>query len=430
MGVRVQDVSHLLREAAEARQQGDRAAELRLIDAALAIDAGNPQALNMRGMHALAHGQNSDAVRYFERAAASDPLEPALWMNAASAYRAMSDDAGELASLNRVLDCNQTHFMALLRKAELHERRGENVQAAQIWEGALVVASGMPDLPLALLDRLDEARAFVAAQSKAFAAAVDLGFAGQLDDLSASEHRRVQACIDKMVGRRPKVYANQCAGMHFPFLPADEYFDRDHFPWVAALEAKTPVIRAELEALIASRLSARPYVHAQPGVPDNPWTPLAGSLDWSAIFLWEYGERIEDVCALCPETVAALTAVPQTEIPRRAPTAFFSILAPGKHIPPHTGVTNSRTIIHLPLIVPPGCALRVGGETRAWKVGEAMAFDDTIEHEAWNSSDELRAVLIFDVWNPHMTLAERAMVRRFFEISDANGYQPDAALAH
>jgi aspartyl/asparaginyl beta-hydroxylase (cupin superfamily) len=126
---------------------------------------------------------------------------------------------------------------------------------------------------------------------------------------------------------------------------------------------------------------------------------------------------------LCPETAAALAALPQNRIPGKAPTAFFSILKPGAHIPPHTGVTNTRAIIHLPLVVPPGCTFRVGGETRAWQEGEAFAFDDTIEHEAWNRSAETRIVLIFDVWNPHLTEAEQKLLVRYFEVSggDAGG---------
>ena len=84
-----------------------------------------------------------------------------------------------------------------------------------------------------------------------------------------------------------------------------------------------------------------------------------------------------------------------------------------------------RTIVHLPLIVPPGCGFRVGGETREWKVGEAFAFDDTIEHEAWNDSDELRAVLILDVWNPHITEAERELLQTFFRVADSSGHAPE-----
>jgi aspartate beta-hydroxylase len=73
----------------------------------------------------------------------------------------------------------------------------------------------------------------------------------------------------------------------------------------------------------------------------------------------------------------------------------------------------------LPLIVPPGCGFRVGATQRPWNIGEAFAFDDTIEHEAWNDSDELRAVLIIDVWNPCLTLAERDLCRALFAAIDA-----------
>ena len=98
--------------------------------------------------------------------------------------------------------------------------------------------------------------------------------------------------------------------------------------------------------------------------------------------------------ARCPRTVAALTAVPQVDIPGRGPTAFFSILDAHTKIPPHTGVTNTRLTVHLPLIVPPGCRFRVGGETREWRAGSAWVFDDTIEHEAWNDSDAITLIAL------------------------------------
>jgi aspartyl/asparaginyl beta-hydroxylase (cupin superfamily) len=86
-------------------------------------------------------------------------------------------------------------------------------------------------------------------------------------------------------------------------------------------------------------------------------------------------------------------------------------LDPKTHIPPHTGVTNTRLVVHVPLIVPRSCRFRVGAESREWQAGKAWVFDDTIEHEAWNDSDEPRAILIIDIWNPFLTLTERALVR-------------------
>jgi aspartyl/asparaginyl beta-hydroxylase (cupin superfamily) len=90
---------------------------------------------------------------------------------------------------------------------------------------------------------------------------------------------------------------------------------------------------------------------------------------------------------------------------------MFSILDAKTRIPAHTGVNNTRLVVHLPLIVPPGCGFRVGAEQCEWQPGKAFVFDDTIEHEAWNNSDVPRAVLILDIWNPAVTAAEREMVR-------------------
>jgi aspartyl/asparaginyl beta-hydroxylase (cupin superfamily) len=97
-------------------------------------------------------------------------------------------------------------------------------------------------------------------------------------------------------------------------------------------------------------------------------------------------------------------------MPGYAPTAFFSSLEPHVRIPPHTGSTNVRLIVHLPLIVPGQCFFRVANETREWQFAKAWVFDDSIEHEAWNDSDRQRVILIFDVWNPYLSDAERELI--------------------
>jgi hypothetical protein len=99
----------------------------------------------------------------------------------------------------------------------------------------------------------------------------------------------------------------------------------------------------------------RPYVRMEKGAPQSKWSPLDQSLAWGACFLWEYGKPNAAVLERCPATAQALSGIPQSIIPGRAPTAFFSILKPRTRIPPHTGVTNTRAIVHLPLIVPDGC---------------------------------------------------------------------------
>lgn len=418
-----QQIGRFLQQAAEARRTGRNGEAQAALTHILTLQPGEPQALNMLGMMALEIGDFHVARTHFLGATQSDAGEPALWMNVAAAQRGLGDGEGERAALQRAIDIDQRNFMAQMRLAQLQQRLGEVQAAADSWSKVLAMSSGMGDLPPQLVDTLAEARGFVTNHQSRLASFVEDGVGPLLADADARSQRRFQACLDHEFGRRP-LYQNQCSGLHYPFLPADEYFDRDHFPWMAALEAKTDAIRAEFLGLIEQQGgNVRPYVQQDPGTPENKWTALDGSLDWGAAFLWEYGVRNEAVCDACPQTVAALEALPRADIPGRAPSAFFSLLKPHSRIPAHTGVTNTRAIIHLPLIVPPGCFFRVGGETRAWQEAQAFAFDDTIEHEAWNNSDHLRVVLIFDVWNPHLSLAEQQLLKQFYATADASRAQ-------
>jgi aspartyl/asparaginyl beta-hydroxylase (cupin superfamily) len=121
----------------------------------------------------------------------------------------------------------------------------------------------------------------------------------------------------------------------------------------------------------------------------------------------------------------ALGKLPQPHVPLRSPAALFSVLQPHTRIPPHTGVANFRLLIHLPLILPPQCGFRCGGETREWRLGEAWVFDDTIEHEAWNESDQTRVILICDIWSPRLSEEERIVIGQIIAATDAfNGVDP------
>jgi aspartyl/asparaginyl beta-hydroxylase (cupin superfamily) len=200
--------------------------------------------------------------------------------------------------------------------------------------------------------------------------------------------------------------------MHFPKLPALEFYPREMFPWLASLEAAAAKVRGEFERVfIEDQNRLEPYIAYPDGVPLDQWRDLNRSRRWSAFFLWRDGNPVEANLARCPHTAELLARMPMHDVPRHAPTAFFSILDARTQIPAHTGVTNTRVIVHLPLVLPGQCRFRVGSETREWRSGEAWVFDDTIEHEAWNDSDSPRAILIFDVWNPFIDEAERALIR-------------------
>lgn len=417
-------VAQLLSTAvAEQRAQRPDAA-VRYLEQVVALQPDHPQALNSLGTYALGRREFAAARAYFARAAAADPNEPVLWLNLARAHRELGEDEGELTALERVLALDARHFMALLRKAHLLQRQGHNAMAGVLWSQASLVAPPQDQLTPELRDMLAAGQAFAFDQQQQLGAAMDAAMAPLFADRPTRETRRVQAAIDANLGRR-RIFANECAGLHFPFLPADEFFDREHFPWMTELEAATPAIRAELQSLLDKGDDGfAPYVRYPSGYPESKWSHLDHSERWSAYFLWRHGQRIDAHCARCPETAAALAKVPLADHAGRAPTAFFSLLHPKTRIPAHTGVTNARTIIHLPLIVPESCGFRVGGEVREWVEGQAFGFDDTIEHEAWNDSDQLRAVLILDVWNPHIAPHERTMVNRYFEAADRSGLAP------
>lgn len=387
-----------------------------------AMDDANPEAAqraNAQGLAALRGGNGPSAVKAFTTATAVDPTAGSLWRNLAHAHRLCGDDANERVALERALALDRTDFAASLRMAQLLQRSREEVAAMRAWSGVLQLAQALPHHPPALGAELAAGQAYVTTLRDR----MERASRAALDPLAASlgetETRRLGRFIDVALGRRT-VFANQCAGVHYPFLPADEFFDRRHFPWFAELEAGTSAIRDELTALVAVNDDIlRPYVKLDEGAPPNLWSQLDGSLDWGACFLWEYGVPNRPVLERCPRTAAILEKLPLQRIPGRAPNAFFSLLRPGKVIPPHTGVTNTRTIVHLALDVPTDCGFRVGGETREWVEGKAFAFDDTIEHEAWNRSEMRRAVLILDGWNPHLSEAEREAILAYFAASDA-----------
>ena len=381
-------------------------------------------AANSQGMNALRQGDFKAAAEAFERAIAADPHSGALLRNLASAHRGAGHDEAELKALEQALDIDRRDLVAWMRKAELHQRREENGEAFEGWNAALTLAEPLRPWNGPMAEALERGAKFAAEGVKAIRGSVDKGLAPLAKQLNETEQRRSRAFVDRALGQR-QIYVNECHGLCYPFLPADEFFDDGHFPWFAELSAQTGAIRAELLELMKNPGEAlRPYVRMETGIGETKWSALDNSLDWGAIFLWEYGEPNPPVLERCPVTAKALEALPRSHIPGRAPSAFFSMLKPHKRIPPHTGVTNTRAIIHLPLIVPEGCGFRVGGETRPWVEGKPFAFDDTIEHEAWNDSDQLRSVLIFDVWNPHLTEREQQVIARYYEASDAAGYSP------
>jgi aspartate beta-hydroxylase len=367
--------------------------------------------LHERARRLLAGGDPSAACTLLQQVVVLAPRHLPFWLSLAAALRTLGRREEELSALERALALDPTHLVVLLQKGALLDLMGKPRSAAAVYGHALQTLAPGTALPPAVETHLRHAEKRVRENAVALSAVIDERLASVRPAKPTGEERRFDRCLDRMLGRR-RIYVPEPTFMLFPYLRNYEFFERERTPWLAQIELETESIRDELLGVLAQdEAGIEPYIAFADGLPLNQWKELNHSRRWSAYFLWNQGRQEQGHMARCPRTAAALAKLPQVDIAGRAPTAFFSILDARTKIPPHTGVTNTRVTVHLPLIVPPGCRFRVGGETREWQVGTAWVFDDTIEHEAWNDSDAPRAILIFDVWNPELTLLERDLVR-------------------
>ncbi|HTW38817.1 MAG TPA: aspartyl/asparaginyl beta-hydroxylase domain-containing protein [Steroidobacteraceae bacterium] len=388
----------------------------RLLSEAEAILPNHPLVLHERARRLLISGDALGAHALLERVVKAAPRNVTYWLNLAAAQRALGHREKELETLERALAVDPTHLIVLLQKAALLDLTGKPRSAAAVYAHALRTLAPGARLPAAVEGHLRHAEQRVRENAATLAEQIESRLRTLPRDGVSGSRARFDRCLDRLLGRR-RIYTPEPTFMLFPYLRNYEFFERQYFPWLETLEAATDSIREELLGVLsADQEGIEPYIAFNESLPLRQWKELNHSRRWSAYFLWNQGRREEAHMARCPRTVAALAATPQVDIPARAPTAFFSILDAHTHIPPHTGITNTRLTVHLPVIVPEKCRFRVGGETREWRAGSAWVFDDTIEHEAWNDSDVPRAILIFDVWNPELTALERDLVREMTDV--------------
>lgn len=210
--------------------------------------------------------------------------------------------------------------------------------------------------------------------------------------------------VDRLISRQSRI-------------PDAPVLDSSHFPWGSQLQQRWPEIREELDSLLGHR-------EALPGFQDISPDQYRISPDskWKTFVLYGFGERMALGDELCPRTMAALEGIPGLT------TAFFSILAPGKHIPRHRGVTKGLVRCHLALKVPREahrCVIEVDDVQCTWREGELLFFDDTYPHEVWNDTDEERVVLFIDFERPMRRLG-RATFMGFMALMRRTGYVRDA----
>lgn len=405
-------IRQLIEGAAQASAGGRVQEADGLIQRAEAEAPRHPLVLNERARRLLMRGDAVGARATLMQALTEDSSQAAIWLNLAAALRGLNMPEEEMAAVDRVLSLEPLNFRALLQKASLQELQGQRRAAAMNYRYALqrVPAGSLP--PPSMRSVFEHALRFVAANDRELEKFVEDRLQGLRARYANAPLRRFDQCLQILLRKQP-IYRPQPSFMYFPQLPALEFYDRSDFSWLHSIEAATDDMRQELLSLLADGSAVlSPYVDYQANVARPQWGELNHSRRWGVYNLWWEGVPFPDHIARFPRTVAALQAWPRCEVPGCSPTAVFSILDAKTRIPAHSGVSNTRLIVHLPLIVPHGCGFRVGAERREWHPGKAFIFDDTFEHEAWNDSDELRAVLILDIWNPYLTEMEREMVQR------------------
>lgn len=184
--------------------------------------------------------------------------------------------------------------------------------------------------------------------------------------------------------------------------------DPGEFPFLKPIEANWATIQEELDGLLKDRTSLPPFHEISP---DQKHISKGDS--WKVFILFGFGVRSGRNCARCPNTAALLESVPGLQ------SAWFSVLAPRYHIPPHKGITKTVLRAHLGLVVPrqrDKCVMRVHDRTVGWEPGKCLVFDDFYSHEVWNQTDEERIALIFDFNRPMRPLGRLVNVALMWSI--------------
>jgi aspartyl/asparaginyl beta-hydroxylase (cupin superfamily) len=369
------------------------------------------------GAAALQAGDAATARRHFERIVSLGQANAGVWVALALACQALGDRPAMLTAVERTLALDPHNIRALTMKGDHLLATGAARAAIGFYAAAIGAAANAPSLPPGVVQTARHAEETY----QRLNAELEAHVRAKLHEAGCStqaDHSRFAESIEILMGKKER-YEQQPRAYFFPRLAPIQFFPRAQFPWLESLEAATPDILGELERLLQVGDGFEPYIRQTADGPTRNDHPLLNNDAWSALFLWKDGAPVPGNAERCPKTLAALAEVPLCRIPGRTPSILFSRLAPGAHIPPHTGFLNTRLICHLPLIVPPNCHLRVGNESREWRTGEAWVFDDTINHEAINGSDRSRVVLIFDIWRPELTPAERDQVAALLAAIDS-----------
>ncbi|MEM8787931.1 MAG: aspartyl/asparaginyl beta-hydroxylase domain-containing protein [Pseudomonadota bacterium] len=228
--------------------------------------------------------------------------------------------------------------------------------------------------------------------------------------------------LDHPVRRRVKAFGKNLTRWmaryqgRVSLVPNTPFIDPKVFPELDELTQRWEEVAEEARGVLRFRDEIPAFQEISPDQ-----YRIATAKNWRTFILYGFGEQLEKNCAQMPKTAAMLGKVPNIQI------AWLSILAPGYHIPAHTGVTKGVVRAHLGLLIPKEaekCRIRVDDQVEHWEPGKMIVLDDTYEHEVWNDTDEERVILLFDFDRP-MRWSGRMMNKIFLYLIKFSAFYKD-----
>ncbi len=352
-------------------------------------------------------GDAEAACRLLQSVTEADPGDVSAWIALANVRRRIGHVTEALDATTQALRLDASNLPAHILKADLYAQAGDDVSAYSFYSAVTAQFSKMASVPSGFQGEAQRCAQLVETYQRKLVAHLKESLTAAGFDPAHSSERMVE-CVDLMLGtKRP--YIEEPKSFFIPGLPSRCFYDPAEFGWAGDMSRGFEEIAAELTAALSRGAAFEPYMAETPQRPVLRHHPLANDIRWSALHLFNDGEPVPDLEAVFPNTFDVLKRAPLETVPGRAPMALFSRLLPGTRIESHVGLVNSRLICHLPIIAPKGNFLRVGNHTREFEPGKLVIFNDTISHEAVNSSPEPRINLIFSVWRPELSSEERGL---------------------
>src|SRR5258708_3697840 len=264
-----QEIRTLVDASDRADQGGEAAGAGRALARVRELAPDHAGVLSLAGMRALRKGDVRGALPLLERAAEREPQSPMPWLNVAFARRDSGDAMGERAAIERALVADPRFYPALLHKARLLELEGNLRQAAAMYYAFVCCVPPGEQAP-AVQSAMQHAQEVMRKNDRALEEFLLPRLAALRGRHAAEKLERFEACLETVVGKRA-AYSPQPTFLLYPRLPAAEFIDREHYPWLAAFDAATGEIRAEAPAAVSQAAAHLLPPTANP--PSPPATP-------------------------------------------------------------------------------------------------------------------------------------------------------------